>query len=53
VDPLPEQDPADYAQLTQGMTKLLQEDIGTSFLDGLQRRDKVQVNQKLLAQIYQ
>ncbi|MBB5372799.1 SurA N-terminal domain-containing protein [Acidocella aromatica] len=53
VDPTPEQDPADYAQLTQAMTKLLQEDIGESFLDGLQRRDKVSVNQKLLSQLYQ
>ncbi len=35
------------------MTKLLQEDIGGSFLDGLQQRDKVDVNQKLLSQLYQ
>ncbi len=53
VDPTPDQDPTDYAQLTQAMTKLLQEDIGESFLDGLQQRDKVQVNQKLLSQLYQ
>jgi peptidyl-prolyl cis-trans isomerase D len=53
VDPTPEQDPADYAELTQSMTKLLQEDIGESFLDGLQQRDKVDVNQKLLSQLYQ
>ena len=53
VDPTPEQDPTDYAELTQSMTKLLQEDIGESFLDGLQQRDKVDVNQKLLSQLYQ
>ncbi|HUM07460.1 MAG TPA: peptidylprolyl isomerase [Acidocella sp.] len=52
VDPTPDQDPTEYAQLGQAMTKLLQEDIGGSFLDGLQQRDKVDVNQKLLSQLY-
>jgi len=53
VNPTPEQDAADYAQLGQAMTKLLQQDIGGSFLDGLQQRDKVNVNQKLFSQLYQ
>jgi peptidyl-prolyl cis-trans isomerase D len=53
VRPTPAQDPADYAQLQQAMTKSLQDDTGGSFLAGLQSRDKVSVNQKLFAQIYQ
>jgi peptidyl-prolyl cis-trans isomerase D len=53
VKPTPAQDPADYAQVQQSMAKSLQNDAGESFLDGLQIRDKVTVNQKLLAQIYQ
>jgi peptidyl-prolyl cis-trans isomerase D len=47
------QDPADYAQLQQAMTKALQNDAGESFLAGLQARDHVTIDQKLLAQIYQ
>ncbi len=53
VQPTPAQDPTDYAQLRQAMTKSLQDDTGGSFLAGLQSRDKVSVNQKLFAQIYQ
>ena len=53
VKPTPAQDPTDYAQVQQSMAKSLQNDAGESFLDGLQIRDKVTVNQKLLAQIYQ
>jgi peptidyl-prolyl cis-trans isomerase D len=53
VQPSPAQDPGDYAQLTQEMTKALQNDAGESFLAGLQARDNVTIDQKLLAQIYQ
>jgi peptidyl-prolyl cis-trans isomerase D len=53
VQPTPAQDPSDYAQLQQAMTKSLQDDTGGSFLAGLQARDKVSVNQKLFTQIYQ
>jgi len=53
VQPSPAQDPGDYAQLTQAMTKALQNDAGESFLAGLQARDNVTIDQKLLAQIYQ
>ncbi|HYP63262.1 MAG TPA: peptidylprolyl isomerase, partial [Acidocella sp.] len=42
-----------YQQWQQQMTKDLQNDLAESFLAGLQARDKVTVNQKLLAQIYQ
>ena len=53
VEPTPAQDPGDYAQLQQAMAKSLQNDVGESFLAGLQTRDKVSVDQKLFAQIYQ
>jgi peptidyl-prolyl cis-trans isomerase D len=53
TDPTPQSDPATYAQLQQSLNKNLQDDLGGSFLAGLQARDKVTVNQKLLAQIYQ
>jgi peptidyl-prolyl cis-trans isomerase D len=53
VQPVPSQTSAAYVQLKQAMTKSLQDDIGGSFLAGLQVRDKVSVNQKLLTQIYQ
>jgi len=52
-DPTPQSDPATYAQLQQSLNKSLQDDLGGSFLAGLQARDKVTVNQKLLAQLYQ
>ena len=51
--PTPQSDPAAYAQLQQSLNKSLQDDLGESFLAGLQAQDKVTVNQKLLAQIYQ
>ncbi|MDE1882741.1 MAG: SurA N-terminal domain-containing protein [Rhodospirillales bacterium] len=51
--PTPQSDPAGYAQLQQNLNKSLQDDLGESFLAGLQAEDKVTVNQKLLAQIYQ
>jgi len=53
IDPTPAQDPAEYAQVQQAMTKALQNDLGESFLIGLQARDKVSVDQKLLTQLYQ
>lgn len=52
-DPTPQSDPSTYAQLQQSLNKTLQDDLGGSFLAGLQARDKVTVNQKLLAQLYQ
>ncbi len=53
VRPTPAQDPNDYAKVSQAMAKSLQNDVGESFLAGLQARDKVTINQKLFAQIYQ
>ena len=50
--PSPAQDPADMTQLQQSLVKALQTDVGQSFLAGLQAEDKVTVNQKLLAQLY-
>lgn len=44
---------ADIQQIQQEITKALQNDLGESFLAGLQARDNVTVNQKLLTQIYQ
>jgi peptidyl-prolyl cis-trans isomerase D len=53
VQPTPAQDQADYNSALQSMTKSLQNDVGGSFLAGLQLRDKVTINQKLFSQIYQ
>ncbi len=53
TDPKPAQYPAQAQQLQQETTQALQNDVGESFLAGLQARDKVSVNQKMLAQIYQ
>ncbi|HTJ90027.1 MAG TPA: SurA N-terminal domain-containing protein [Acidocella sp.] len=53
VKPTPQQDPTDYNEALQSMTKSLQNDVGGSFLAGLQLRDKVTINQKLFSQIYQ
>jgi peptidyl-prolyl cis-trans isomerase D len=53
VRPAPAQAPVDYAQLQQAMAKSLQNDVGESFLAGLQTRDKVRIDQNLFAQIYQ
>ncbi|MDE2238593.1 MAG: peptidylprolyl isomerase [Rhodospirillales bacterium] len=51
--PTPQSDPDGYAQLQQNLNKSLQDDLAESFLAGLQAQDKVTINQKLLAQIYQ
>ena len=53
TDPDPAQDQTDAQALQQQITQALQNDVGESFLAGLQARDKVSVNQKMLAQIYQ
>jgi peptidyl-prolyl cis-trans isomerase D len=53
VKPTPAQDPGDYTEVQQSMAKSLQNDVGGSFLAGLQLRDKVTINQKIFSQIYQ
>jgi peptidyl-prolyl cis-trans isomerase D len=53
VNPTPQQDSTDYSQVYGAMAKALQNDIAESVIAGLQGRDKVSVDQKLLAQIYQ
>ncbi|OYV61762.1 MAG: hypothetical protein B7Z71_03940 [Acidocella sp. 21-58-7] len=51
--PKPSDDPALLGQIQQSLTKSLQNDVAESFLAGLEARDKVSVDSKLLAQIYQ
>ncbi|WP_298281755.1 peptidylprolyl isomerase [Acidocella sp.] len=51
--PTPAQDPQDYQKLSAAMTRGLQNDLAGSFLDGLQTRFQVTINQKMLAQLYQ
>jgi peptidyl-prolyl cis-trans isomerase D len=53
VNPTPQQDSTDYSQVYAAMAKALQNDIAESVIAGMQGRDKVSVDQKLLAQIYQ
>jgi peptidyl-prolyl cis-trans isomerase D len=53
VQPTAAQDAPDYIQVQQALEKALQNDAGQSFLAGLQTRDKVTIDQKLFAQIYQ
>jgi peptidyl-prolyl cis-trans isomerase D len=53
AQPKPADDPQATAQIAQALTKSLQNDVAESFLSGLQTRDKVQVDPKLLAQISQ
>jgi len=53
TQPRPADDPQATAQIAQALTKSLQNDVAESFLSGLQTRDNVQVDPKLLAQIYQ
>jgi peptidyl-prolyl cis-trans isomerase D len=53
VRPSPADDAQDYQEVQAAMGKALQNDIGESFLTGLQSRYKVSVNQKLLAQVAQ
>lgn len=51
--PTPQSQPDEYAALKNSLDKGLQNDLGDDFLQGLQTLEKVQVNQKLFAQIYQ
>lgn len=51
--PTPDSEPDDYAALKDSLNKGLQNDLGDDFLQGLQSLEKVQINQKLFAQIYQ
>jgi peptidyl-prolyl cis-trans isomerase D len=53
VQPTPQQDASDYQQVYSAMAKGMQNDLIQSFLTGLQVRDRVSVNQKLFAQVYQ
>lgn len=51
--PTPKEDPQDYDEVIQAMTKSLNDDTVASFIAGLQARDRVRVNDKLFAQVYQ
>lgn len=51
--PSAQDDPSAYATLRQSLNRTLQNDLGDSFLQGLQAQGKVRINEKLFAQIYQ
>lgn len=51
--PKPQDDAADATQVTQAMTKSLEDDTVASFIAGLQARDNVRVDDKLFAEVYQ
>lgn len=51
--PKPQDDPTDATQVTQAMTKSLEDDTVASFIAGLQARDNVRVDGKLFAEVYQ
>ena len=51
--PTPQDDAADATQVTQAMTKSLEDDTVASFIAGLQARDNVRVDDKLFAEVYQ
>jgi len=53
IQPSANDDPADFQQVQASMAKAMQDDVAGSFITGLQSRDKVTINQKLFAQIYQ
>lgn len=54
IDQPPESaDPQDVAQITQALAKSMQTDVEESFLAGLQTREHVSIDQKMLAQVYQ
>jgi peptidyl-prolyl cis-trans isomerase D len=53
TNPQPADDPNDYAQVQASMTKGMQSDIAQSFIAALMTRNKVTIDQKLLAQLYQ
>jgi len=45
--------PDEVAQITQSLAKSLQNDVAESFLAGLQTREHITLDQKMLAQVYQ
>jgi peptidyl-prolyl cis-trans isomerase D len=51
--PSPADDQNDWNEVVQAMTKSLEDDTVASFIAGLQGRDKVSVDTKLYAQVYQ
>lgn len=51
--PTPQQAASTYQALQQSLNKTLQDDLGDSFLQGLQEQEKVRINQKLFTRIYQ
>lgn len=51
--PSPAADAADETQVVQAMTKAVQQDVGESFLAGLQASEHVTVDAKMLAQVAQ
>jgi peptidyl-prolyl cis-trans isomerase D len=51
--PTPQDDAADASEVTQAMTKSLEDDTVASFIAGLQARDNVRVDDKLFAEVYQ
>lgn len=53
IHPTPQSNPDLYTQLQQSLDKSEQDDLGSAFLEGLQDKYKVRVNEKLLMQIYQ
>jgi peptidyl-prolyl cis-trans isomerase D len=53
AQPGPADDQADYAEVQNAMAKAMQNDIAQSFVMALRNRDKITVDQKLFAQIYQ
>jgi peptidyl-prolyl cis-trans isomerase D len=53
IQPTPADDAGEFGEVQKAMVKSLQDDVGASFLAGLQTRDKVVIDQKMLAQVYQ
>lgn len=51
--PTQQDDPATYAAIQTSLNRTVQDDLGESFLQGLQAQETVRLNQKLFAQIYQ
>lgn len=51
--PGPSDDPSDYAEVQSAMAKAMQNDVAESFVQTLRSRDKITVDAKLFAQIYQ
>jgi peptidyl-prolyl cis-trans isomerase D len=45
--------PDEIAQITQSLAKSMQTDVQESFLAGLQTREHISIDQKMLAQVYQ